>query len=1039
MAVTQNTYTGNGSTTNYSFTFPYLEETDIKVTLNGTTTTAYTLANATTIQFNTAPVNGAAIRIYRVTDDAALSAQFYPGSAIRSTDLNDNFTQNLYVTQESNRDATQAITTADAATATANTALSNSSTAVSTANAASASAAAAVSTANTASTNASAAVATANTASTNASAAVTTANSAAADAATAISAANGAVTTANSAAADAATAISTANTASSNASAAVATANTASTNASNAVTTANTASTAASNAVTTANSAVTTANAADSKADQAISAVANALLFTIVANVAAIPGSPADGDAVEVTDATGIESFTPLSGLPSGFVGDSGLGVRIIYQSAGSTWVWLQYFPQDPDNRYAGPNTAAGTAAAPSIAFGPTDLDTGIYSPGADQVAVSTGGTERLSIDASGSVTIPGIVVSNTVTTTGAFQISRSGSLVGLLSDSNSFLSNDLSAGRFIPTDSTVPTNGVYLPAANTVGVATNGTGRVFVDASGRVGIGTSNPSSRLHLEDGDNTVVTLGNTSSDKGVIQYFNGSLILKTGTSIGDRTFQVHTSGSERLRITDTGLVGIGTSSVGARFHIEDTDSSSAYSTASILGTQTSVYKQIVHTNQGTGTNEAGIVLRAGTSSNIAEWGISALRTGATSGDLVFRSRTGASTSAEFMRLTSTGLGIGTSAPSNTLHVNGTGGGSFTSGPENALARINATTNTVGHGAALALTALATKETAWIISAEHTSGNNGDLAFYCYPGGASYAERMRIDSSGRLLVGTSTAYGSSDNLVVQKTDGGARIGLQHSSTGDVTTGEELGAISFYSNDGDLNPSARISAEADSDHAVGDKPGRLVFSTTADGASSPAERLRIANTGAFGLSGANYGSSGQVLTSQGSGSAPQWATPAGGAWRHLATRTASSATTVEFTSLISATYTNYVLIGDNVRVPSGWIHFELSRDNGSTYSPAGTNYYTGSTNQAQETSWYPFSGLGGQGWGGHTIYLYNLQDGNQSTYRSFGSSTNQTRTFGGSIVDDTSTWTYNAFRLRAQSAGNLTGTFKLYGISDS
>ena len=42
--------------------------------------------------------------------------------------------------------------------------------------------------------------------------------------------------------------------------------------------------------------------------------------------------------------------------------------------------------------------------------------------------------------------------------------------------------------------------------------------------------------------------------------------------------------------------------------------------------------------------------------------------------------------------------------------------------------------------------------------------------------------------------------------------------------------------------------------------------------------------ERLRIASTGAFGLSGENYGTSGQVLTSQGSGSAPQWASPAGG-----------------------------------------------------------------------------------------------------------------------------------------------------------
>lgn len=190
MAVTQNTYTGNGSTVLFSFTFPYLETTDVKVSLNGTVTTAYTFANATTIQFNTAPANGVAIRIYRVTDDSALSAQFYPGSAIRSQDLNDNFTQNLYVTQESNRDATQAITTANSATATANTALSNSSAAVSTANTASANATSAVNTANTASANASAAVATANTASSNATAAVNTANTASSNATTALNTAN---------------------------------------------------------------------------------------------------------------------------------------------------------------------------------------------------------------------------------------------------------------------------------------------------------------------------------------------------------------------------------------------------------------------------------------------------------------------------------------------------------------------------------------------------------------------------------------------------------------------------------------------------------------------------------------------------------------------------------------------------------------------------------------------------------------------------------------------------------------------------------
>ena len=97
---TQNTYTGNGSTTLYSFTFPYIESTDIKVSLDGVDTTAYSLANATTVQFNSAPSNGAAIRIYRVTDTAAIQANFFAGSAIRAEDLNTNFSQVFYSTQE---------------------------------------------------------------------------------------------------------------------------------------------------------------------------------------------------------------------------------------------------------------------------------------------------------------------------------------------------------------------------------------------------------------------------------------------------------------------------------------------------------------------------------------------------------------------------------------------------------------------------------------------------------------------------------------------------------------------------------------------------------------------------------------------------------------------------------------------------------------------------------------------------------------------------------------------------------------------------
>lgn len=346
MATTQNSYTGDGSTVLFSFTFPYLNTSDIKVSVDDVLTTAYSLANATQIQFNSAPANGTSIKIYRDTTADDLVATFYPGSAIRSQDLNNNFIQNLYVTQESQNRTTEANTTADAAA-------TDAANAVSTANAASAAATNAVSDASAAVATANAASSTANTALSTANSASATATSAASDAAAAVSTANtassninAAVTTANNAASDASTALSTANSAAADAATAISTANTADTNASTALSTSNT-------AISNSSSAVTTANSADVKADQAIAAVANALLFSVVANVAAIPASPADGDAIEVTNSTSIQNFSPLSGIPYGFVGDSGLSVRIRYDSNTASWIWLQYFPNDPDNRYS--------------------------------------------------------------------------------------------------------------------------------------------------------------------------------------------------------------------------------------------------------------------------------------------------------------------------------------------------------------------------------------------------------------------------------------------------------------------------------------------------------------------------------------------------------------------------------------------------------------------------------------------------------------------------------------------------------------
>ena len=344
MATTQNTYTGDGSTTAYSFTFPYLETTDIKVSLDAVDTTAYTLSNATTISFTTAPASGVAIRIYRNTNSDNLKATFFPGSAIKAEDLNTNFTQNLYVTQETDIDVDTANTTANTAKTTADTAIATANSATTTANAASA-------LATTADTNASSAVTTANTASTNATTALN--NSREDDGqggyTSAIDKATTATTTANTALTNSresdgqggfTSAIDKANTA-------LTTANSANTSATSAVSTANTASTNASNALSTANA--------------ASAAVSNAVLFTLISNVASIPGSPSNNDYIEIGNSTGIESFTPLSGLPSGFVGASGLTVRLRYDGSATSWVFMSYFANDSETRYLTKNVPVVT------------------------------------------------------------------------------------------------------------------------------------------------------------------------------------------------------------------------------------------------------------------------------------------------------------------------------------------------------------------------------------------------------------------------------------------------------------------------------------------------------------------------------------------------------------------------------------------------------------------------------------------------------------------------------------------------------
>jgi hypothetical protein len=157
----------------------------------------------------------------------------------------------------------------------------------------------------------------------------------------------------------------------------------------------------------------------------------------------------------------------------------------------------------------------------------------------------------------------------------------------------------------------------------------------------------------------------------------------------------------------------------------------------------------------------------------------------------------------------------------------------------------------------------------------------------------------EAARIDSSGRLLVGTSTSItalvqaglqvhgtgalgyinsgrwsndSNRSELVFSKSRGAA-VGTR----GVVQNNDNTGAVTFTGDDGtSFVTCAQIVGVVDGTPGANDMPGRLVFSTTADGASSPTERMRIQADGdiLFNKTTDDLNVAGALITSLGSGS---------------------------------------------------------------------------------------------------------------------------------------------------------------------
>jgi hypothetical protein len=374
----------------------------------------------------------------------------------------------------------------------------------------------------------------------------------------------------------------------------------------------------------------------------------------------------------------------------------------------------------------------------------------------------------------------------------------------------NAVTTGTSTAASFIPTSSTVPTNGVYLPAANNVAISTNGTGRLFIDSSGRVLVGTSTSRTvgdiahNIQLEgaSGNTGISIVNNYSTLADPSAYITlarsrsstvgGSGLVSSGDYLGLLDFTGNDGSSfkvaarigafvdgtpgasdmpgrlvfsttadgasnptERLRITSAGLVGVGTSS--------PTEALSVVGTLVSTGTTSSAFFSSGNDVQGGNyptftmkvANSLIGYLKWKNAAGTDHWGIySPMGAAGQQEKLAFRDLVGGQ---DRMVITPAGLvGIGTTSPEGKLEVS--------AGNAEGLRLSSPSYLSTSQGPWIAFNGgpSAGWDLARVQGIRRGSNAEGALVFYTNNGGGApgtISEKARIDETGRLLVGTST----------------------------------------------------------------------------------------------------------------------------------------------------------------------------------------------------------------------------------------------------------------------------------------
>ena len=296
---------------------------------------------------------------------------------------------------------------------------------------------------------------------------------------------------------------------------------------------------------------------------------------------------------------------------------------------------------------------------------------------------------------------------------------------------------------------------GMFHIAENTLGFATAAVERARIDDQGRLGVGTTAPTDRLHVAggmlraDGVGWGTGINFNGSDNRIMSHdTSSSLMLHVGT--GSNFVVWHAGSLPRFHISSNGNVGIATTTPSERLHV----AGNVYSTAQYLAND-AVDSAVAPTFSFVGDSNTGVFHAAADALGVTTGGVERLRVNAAGQ-----------------------LGLGTTAPAHLLDVAGTG---RFAGQLNVASTARFSSNTFVDAATtqFALTDAASQLTlgsgsnAWQNAAlvavagrsrAVTGGylglsacDNGFISFSSHNAGGTGTEWARIDASGRLGIGT------------------------------------------------------------------------------------------------------------------------------------------------------------------------------------------------------------------------------------------------------------------------------------------